>query len=70
MGEQNEAEELEAKLRTMQQQRLALCKAEVDAVLAKHKCVLIGVPQLVPAGNGAWVIQAEAGIALAKEQAQ
>ncbi len=55
--------DVEAKLRALQQERSEACRAEIARVLQRHQCILQGVPQFTPAGNGAWVITVSIGVA-------
>jgi hypothetical protein len=51
----SEKSELE-RLKELRAETLKACSQEVEAVLAKYECQLVGVPGMVPDGNGGWRI--------------
>jgi hypothetical protein len=43
-------------LKALRDEVLATCAREVEEVLKKHDCKLVGMPGLAPDGNGGWRI--------------
>lgn len=43
-------------IKTLREETARECGAEVEAVIKKHDCQLVGVPVFVPDGTGGWRI--------------
>jgi hypothetical protein len=57
-GDKITTAQAKAILEAEQQGIVQACGKEVKAVLEKHGCIMIGVPQIAPAGNGGYMLVA------------
>lgn len=68
MSDQESTDDIEAKLKALQQQRLEACRAEIGQVLQKYKCALVGVPQYQQDNSGAWLTVVSVGVVNAPQE--
>jgi hypothetical protein len=67
-GDKMTTAQAKAILEAEQQGIVQACNKEIQAALTRHSCILEGVPIVVPAGNGGFVLAANVAIRIKPEE--